>query len=132
MEFDSKINEYPRDIQALAKHNQIIQGNPENTKLPLIYNKEKGNFNWDESIEGAEFWGLIVDDNNYQEALKLLEDDYYIQYFGHDNTVNLITKENTLTLPRNDDTFVIVGEYRAQLNKEGYKRLMFKYSNTYV
>lgn len=66
-----KIYDFPKEIQKLAIANQIAQGNKENLSLFIGDDKLQGNFNWDESVEGYDFWHLI-NCEQIEKALSLL------------------------------------------------------------
>ena len=55
------IKDLPIEIQEIVFKRQIEQGNPRNDELDLGNGRSNGNFNWDDTIEGDEFWENIYD-----------------------------------------------------------------------
>lgn len=75
------IEDYPQIIQDLVVKEQIAQGNKPDKKLYLGLDKHVGNFTWDESIFGVEFWCNIASCNptNISKINSIL-DKYNINY----------------------------------------------------
>ena len=54
------VKDLPSGLLSRVYANQIAQGNTQESNIELEKNKRKGNFNWDESIEGEGFWHNIA------------------------------------------------------------------------
>jgi hypothetical protein len=61
-----KIKDLPQPYRELALIEQESQGNERNENLKLIADVEDGNFCWDNSFCGDDFW-IDVDEENYPE-----------------------------------------------------------------
>lgn len=61
--------EYPL-VYKRALENQVLQGNKENENKYLISLGREGNFYWDETKEGGQFWDYI-NAYNFETAKKL-------------------------------------------------------------
>ncbi|MFA5151277.1 MAG: hypothetical protein WC554_01830 [Clostridia bacterium] len=66
-----KIQDLPKDIQKLALANQAVQGNCENLLLAVGNDKKEGNFTWDATSEGYDFWEY-VSQGRFVEAREFL------------------------------------------------------------
>lgn len=82
------VGDLPTNLQHVAKQNQKLQGNSPSDKTPLLKNKAEGNFDWDASPQGLEFWHNALLGNDYDlidtnkdENLKL----YYVSLQTSDN-----------------------------------------------
>lgn len=54
-----KIKDLPQPIKELALKRQVEQGNEPNENIDLNQWKNQGNFSWDKTEEGWEFWNDI-------------------------------------------------------------------------
>lgn len=59
-----KIKNLKEPYKEMALKNQELQGNPRNEELDLDEDADHGNFLWDTSLEGYDFWGLVEDGFN--------------------------------------------------------------------
>jgi len=57
------ISELPIEIQEVIFQRQTEQGNKPNNQLMLGDDKNQGNFTWNETKEGYDFWSIIYRDN---------------------------------------------------------------------
>lgn len=69
-----KIKDLPQPIKELALKRQVEQGNEPNEELNLSDLKYKGNFDWDETHEGFNFWAKI-DNENFKPFYDLYQQD---------------------------------------------------------
>lgn len=67
-----KIKDLPKDIKRLAIANQIAQGNEKNIDLEVSDGIKEGNFNWDDTREGYDFWELVCV-GSIEDAYNLLD-----------------------------------------------------------
>lgn len=68
-----EIKNLPIEIQEIVFQKQKEQNNTPNNELNLSCDKSQGNFNWDETIEGYDFWSDIYNgyfNNFYKEYPK--------------------------------------------------------------
>lgn len=56
-----QISDLPQEIQALVFKKQQQQGNEPDNTLDLIESVYNGNFEWNKTEEGDDFWGNIHD-----------------------------------------------------------------------
>jgi hypothetical protein len=68
-----KISDYPFHIKVKVRNNQILQGNKVNSTLLLDDSRVVGNFDWDMSEEGEEFWEDVFANRN-KETTQTLEE----------------------------------------------------------
>lgn len=68
-----RILQLPIEIRELALANQQAQGNPRNVNVDLGDDRSLGNFNWDQSPEGQDYWMSI--DDEYGMAFVLDQDE---------------------------------------------------------
>ena len=62
------IKDLPIEIQEIVFERQKEQGNKPNNELKLTNGKNLGNFDWNETIEGGDFWSGI-------------ENEYYLEFY---------------------------------------------------
>lgn len=58
MRIKELLKDHP-EILNLVYKNQMLQGNKPNPELALSDPASKGNFDWEETEQGGEFWGSV-------------------------------------------------------------------------
>lgn len=73
------IKELPPDIQRRALLRQQEQGNPPNLEINLGNGRTCGNFDWDKTPEGDDYWWAVEEEGDYfQYNIPPLEEEYTI------------------------------------------------------
>ena len=83
-----KIKDLPKPYREMALIEQEAQGNERNEDLKLIADIEDGNFCWQNSLCGDDFW-IDVDDENYPEITPEIKAKFPSVFKDYEKFINL-------------------------------------------